>query len=279
MSLENIIKAPFGYPGNKRLSLTNLLPILQEPPHTRFIDVFGGSGVVSFNKEPVDMNVYNDAYSGLTDFYICLRNPPLYNELCDKLEEIPYGIEFWEYCAHTWAAENDRVERAARWYFMTKMSFATLGRHVGKAFSGSQPRRWRNKFDDLYPVHEALKRIIIENKRWLELMEYYDSEDTLFYCDPPYLDTDNRTYKPRGSEDLFWSRADHEIFLQEVFKFEGCVMVSSYYNDLYVNQPWDDVHEWDVRLLMGTANVEDFQHSDRKIVKEMLFVKDFNYAR
>lgn len=38
----------------------------------------------------------------------------------------------------------------------------------------------------LTEVQQRLKRVVIEHKDFADLIQFYDSSTTLFYCDPPY---------------------------------------------------------------------------------------------
>ena len=70
---QTILKAPFGWAGGKTRILDFLIPLI--PNTNTFVDVFGGSGVVLFNKQRVQNEVYNDANSGVVFYYRCLRDP------------------------------------------------------------------------------------------------------------------------------------------------------------------------------------------------------------
>ena len=47
--------------------------------------------------------------------------------------------------------------------------------------------RWLGGVEVLEAVAERLLRVQIENRPALEILDIYDSSETLFYCDPPYV--------------------------------------------------------------------------------------------
>ena len=48
--------------------------------------------------------------------------------------------------------------------------------------------RWLSAIDAVLPaVVERFRRVQIENLPWQEIIRRYDTPETLFYCDPPYL--------------------------------------------------------------------------------------------
>ena len=53
----------------------------------------------------------------------------------------------------------------------------------------------------LEAIHKRLSGAIIENLNWPDFIHKYDSEGTLFYCDPPYFGSEN--YYGEGLFDRF----------------------------------------------------------------------------
>ena len=61
----------FPYPGGKGRGVDWILEKM--PPHDTFVDVFGGSGAIIYNKPPSTNEVYNDANEDLVQFFQVLR--------------------------------------------------------------------------------------------------------------------------------------------------------------------------------------------------------------
>lgn len=81
---SQIIRAPFGYLGNKLPDLEHILPKM--PRRDKYIEVFGGSGAILLNKSPSKMEVFNDASSGVTAFFRCFKDDNLYQKLKERVD-------------------------------------------------------------------------------------------------------------------------------------------------------------------------------------------------
>jgi DNA adenine methylase len=70
-------------------------------------------------------------------------------------------------------------------------------------------------------------------------MRDYDSQDTVFYIDPPYLNTDPSTYKHKMTLE------SHKELLSFVMDCQGFCAISGYANPLYDSLVWDARHTWE----------------------------------
>lgn len=268
---EEFRRAPFKYPGGKFKSLANILPHL--PYEEKFIEVFGGSGVIMINRRKSDLDVYNDINSGASTFFRCMANDEKYSKLCRRLKYTVHSREEFIWSRDTWQYDNlDDIEVAARWYYMIMCSFATLGRNFGRSLSkaGSLVGNIQKRLPEFLEIHQRFINVQVENLPWQKCVKDYDSNKTVFYMDPPYIDTDSGTYKDSG--------IDHEELLNTIFELQGFVAVSGYPNPFYDARDWDERHEWEVfsSINAGVAN-EDNNRSDvtisRSNAKEVLWIK------
>ncbi len=89
--------------------------------------------------------------------------------------------------------------------------------------------RWLGGVGDLEFIAERLLRVQIENRPALDVIRLYDSEGTLFYCDPPYVHNtrgDNKAYKHE------MTNAQHEELADALNGIKGRAAVSNYQCDL-----------------------------------------------
>jgi len=271
---NNIVKAPFSYPGGKQKSCGRINNIL--PYSDSYIEPFGGSGAVLLSRRPSKLEVYNDRFGGVTDFYRCIRDRDLCDRLIDRLELTVHSREEFVWCKGTWQNPEDPVERAARWYYMVQYSFGKQGRNFGRAvkagcqFSGQV----RERLKGFWPVHDRLKCVTIENQDWSAILKDFDNPNAVFYLDPPYLDAYRGIYKHEMTYD------QHQAMLEAIMTMDGYVALSSYPNKLYDSYQWDDFQQWDHResttslAYTDSNHKEDQQHVERGIVKEALYIKE-----
>jgi len=239
MNFRKAMKPPMRYPGNKYSSLVHILDHL--PYRSTFVDVFGGSGAVLLGRRPHGLEVYNDRFTGLVDFYRCIRDHC--DALVERLELVLHSREEWEYCKEHWnepdpSTTEGLVERAARWYYLVQTSYAGIDRCWMRSIKkrNEVAAQYRGKILLFPTIHERFKDVQVENLDWYAVMFDYDSPDTVFYLDPPYLDQDNNHYK---------HTVDHKHMLEIIFKMKGFVALSGYPTPLYENSPWDARYEWE----------------------------------
>lgn len=257
---ENIIKAPFPYPGGKQNAIPIILPHL---PYTDYYcEPFGGSGAILLARQKSKNEYFNDRFSGVTDFYHCVKNRVLLEQLLGWLDFTPFSREEFVRCRETWRDSPDVVERAARWYCSVLMSFQAYGRHYGRSkvanarFSMKLP----NQLKGFWPVHYRLQGTYIENQDWRDLLTDLDHPRRVWYLDPPYLDVaDMYECKMKPEE--------HEEMCHRIFKLQGFVALSGYDNPIYNRFPWSRRLHWEAR---ATSNASIGTESNNRLGTESL---------
>lgn len=268
---QTSLHAPFGWPGAKTRSLKQLLELV--PQGECYCEPFGGSAALLLARPKARFEVYNDRYSGITAFWRCIEDDELSVQLRERLETTLYSKEYWEFCNTTWHNVGDIVERAARWFYMTKYSFSQLGRNWGRGLlpATSSAGKLLNVLPDFPALHDRLKGVQIENTSWEDIFDAYDQKGMVFYVDPPYTDTPGSTYKH------VMSLADHSRLLERIFECQGVVALSGHSHPMIEDKPWNSRHEWDIKSLMepmadGANNKE--KHITRGRDQEVLWIKN-----
>ena len=182
------------YYGGKGHSWRHIIPHF--PPHHTYVEPFGGAANVLLNKEPSPVEVYNDIDSNLVTIFRVLRDHP--DELRRALELTPYSREEYVRCLGPLDGLDD-IEKARRLIVRYRQAFGGKGQmampgqwsySVTKSSRGmaGAVSHWLSTIDAVLPaVVERFRRVQIENLPWQEIVRRYDTPDTLFYCDPPYL--------------------------------------------------------------------------------------------
>lgn len=264
---EFYLKTPWSWPGSKFKSLDKILPEL--PYGKIWVDACFGTGVVTLNRRPSPFEVYNDRYSGITDFYRVVRDDQLYDKLLERLKTVLYSREEFIWCKATWKDCDDSVERAARWYYMIRSSFNQIGRNFGRSLRDSMlPQKyWRGL--KLFPhMHHRLQHGQIENLDVVQCIKDYDSHETVFYIDPDYEETDQGVYE---------FNVNHKLLIETVRTAKGFVAISGYPNSLYDSYAWDKRIDWPVATSVRSQAKQGDYKLNRQIKQtEVLWIKDFD---
>lgn len=90
------------------------------PHHKIYVEPFGGSGAVLLNKQPAWLDVYNDLYDRIVNFFEVLRDPEKSEQLARLVELTPYAQEAY---ARSFEIAEDPVEDALRFAVNSMMSY------------------------------------------------------------------------------------------------------------------------------------------------------------
>jgi DNA adenine methylase len=76
--------------------------------------------------------------------------------------------------------------------------------------------RWLGSVEGLSKIMQRLLRVPIENASAIDTIHRYDSEETLFYCDPPYPydsrgDSNAHGYEMTDDDHREFANLDHSL--------------------------------------------------------------------
>lgn len=227
----NCLKSPVNRFGGKYYLASWLSQYI--PEHTCYIEPFCGAGHLLFSKRPSPVEVINDIDSHLVNFFKIIQEPGKCQMLIDRLNYMPYSRSLWQEIRTDWKQGNlpqDEIERVAQWYYLNRTCFGgdqLRGGFAVPSTTGRNPAQsFRTAIDGLDAIAERLRNVTIENLPYAECIKRYDSEDTLFYCDP-YLNAEHYYDKDSFNQ-------DGHCKLAEILRgIKGKVMVSHYQNGLY----------------------------------------------
>lgn len=258
-SRETIAKAPFGYPGGKSRSVKS---IIEHIPQTgKYVEVFGGSGVILLNMPKQKFEVYNDRYGGVVDFYKCMVDKSKMDAVIDFLMHTFYSRETFIDFKETWCNSSDIVERAAKWYYMNQNSFGCMKRNFGRDLANNTNNRAASDIRTKFVlIHNRMRHTMIENLDWRVCMKDFDSHDAVFYLDPPYMmsTTSGAMYEYDMPE------KDHRELCETIFNTKGFVALSGYDNEMYSKYPWDDIKTWEVHVSITPLAFTEGNHFEGK---------------
>lgn len=261
----NPCKSPVSWVGNKA-PILGIILALMPLGCDRFVDVFGGSGTVLLGKPPDKFEVYNDFDGDLVNLFRCMKERPLsvirelgflsfnsrddFNvlkkfigqeeftdaylskqmELSEILLQPPEDDEIRKFMKGK--AEAYDVRRACAYLKLLRYSYSS-----GKKSFASQPFDIRRLFDLIWRTHNRLSNVIIENQDFEQLIRHYDRPNTVFYCDPPYVESEY-VY------DKGFTLEDHKRLCHTLSTMQGKFLLS--YNDCeWVRQKYKDFQIFD----------------------------------
>lgn len=265
------LPAAFPYLGGKWRLAPRIIAAM--PPHRCYVEVFGGSAAVLFAKERSHIECINDVEEDVVNFFRCLQEEATTRQLMARLIFTPYArAEYERFCEMT--APADPVLRAWRFYSMARQMFGGFRpANNGRQFAASTRGRWRRsisdkcqcgdantlhyQIDELDRFTERLRGVYIEKKDFVYILQRWDSPETLFYLDPPYVGIEG--YYNNGD----FGAVRHVELANLLQRIQGKAMVSYYphpsIDDLYPAERWTRI------TFHGTKNA---QKAQRGVPKE-----------
>lgn len=217
------------------------------PVHRIYVEPFGGAAGVLLKKERSFAEVYNDLDGDVVNVFRVMRDLQQAQALRRAIELTPWARD--EFTA-SYEPTDDPVERARRTIVRGFMGFGTTSRRAhrtgfrAKAYRQNQTGAmdWRTWPDEIVIFCERLRGVTIENRDAAEIICYQDTHDTLFYVDPPYVQstrTAARGHDKSGAYAHDLEDADHEELAELLHDVKGMVVLSGYdcplYSELYAD--------------------------------------------
>lgn len=212
---KNQMSAPLPFVGQKRMFAREFIKVLnQYPDDAVFVDLFGGSGLLSHiakRQKPNATVVYND----FDNFRHRLANIPRTNALLARIRDIinetelnmPKGKRL-DSGAKNRIVECIRQEEDTTGYvdyitisaaIMFSMKYKLSLEELAKETFYNNIRQ-----TDYPSADDYLEGLIVESCDYRELFERYkDTPGVVFLVDPPYLSTECGTYN------MYWKMADY----------------------------------------------------------------------
>jgi DNA adenine methylase len=217
----NKIKAPFAWIGGKSKLAKDIVAAM--PDCKVYVEVFGGALSVFYAKPELSrikqIEVVNDINGELVNLHRVIQTRP--ETLSAYLNNMLISREIFDNIkTGAYLPKND-VERAAYYFYLISQSFG--GKMTNFAMDAKK-RKPTNIYKDFKKWSNRLQMVTIENLSFEKLIKEYDSEDTFFYCDPPYVGTESY-YKNTGG----FGQVKHQQLPDALSKIKGKFLVS--YND------------------------------------------------
>jgi DNA adenine methylase len=213
------------------------------PPHTCYVEPFGGAAGVLLQKPRAYAEVYNDLDGDVVNFFRVLQDMDLRAQLLERLALTPYARSEFE---KAWRPARGQVERARRLAIRAQMGFGSGGATKGttgfridtKRKYGTAQSLWEQYPDSIADAGQRFQGVLIENKPAIEVMKAHDAPTTVHFVDPPYVHSTRYPGAggPRGSYRHEMTDVDHIELLDALQTLEGMVVLNGYESELYASR-------------------------------------------
>ena len=207
---KQYLSAPLPFQGQKRMFAKEFIKVLENyPDGTVFVDLFGGSGLLSHItkcQKPNSVVVYND-FDG---YCRRLESIPVTNAILADLREIVktprnkpiLGTEKERVlsCIRKYEHDNGFID-----YITLSSSIMFSMKYATDLKTLEKETLYNNIRTTDYPdCQDYLDGLTVTSCDYKEVFEQYkDNPNVVFLVDPPYLSTDAGTYK------MYWKLADY----------------------------------------------------------------------
>lgn len=174
--------------GGKRRLANTILPMF--PEHTCYVKPFAGAAALFFRKQPAKAEVLNDVNGDLVNLYRVVKHH--LEEFVRQFRWALVSRQQWQWLQVTPTETLTDVQRAARFYYLQRMSFGgkVVGQSFGTSTTAAPTLNLLRIEEELSEAHLRLSQATIEQLDWSKCIERYDRPHTLFYLDPPYWQTE-----------------------------------------------------------------------------------------
>lgn len=260
---------PFPYYGGKFYILKHILPLI--PEHLCYVEVFGGSGIVLFNKPISKIEIFNDLDEEIYIFFKVLRQRK--NELIELLQNTPYHRQ--ELIDANNISENDDETEIARKFFVkATMSFnSQVGSYRGFSISKlkNSAVSYFNLIDSLNVIANRMKYVQIEKRDYKYMLTTYcNSKDVFAYLDPPYLRQTRNDYNNYKYE---MTDQQHTEMLELCISSPAKMLISGYDSELYNNY----LKGWNRKVIEVRAHSSSTSNNRSKVKPMRKEVLWYNY--
>lgn len=226
----------FSYYGGKQRMARNIVPLI--PRHTVYVEPFCGGAAIFFAKPWPNVSNNNHYREVLNDHDLRIVN--FYKQLRDNGDELSRLCKMTPFSRreHTVIARLDDgasdTEKARRWYVDIQQGFSNKSRQGWRAgvFSQNAAATYLNSSSRLLACASRMFGVYIECDDATKIIERWDSPQTFFYCDPPYVGAAQGHYSG-------YSLKDFQKLIDTLNSAQGSFLLSHYASEAKIPKRWE----------------------------------------
>jgi len=227
------IRPPVKWHGGKYYLAKRIISLF--PPHRIYLEAFGGAASVLLNKQPVEVEAYNDLDLRISRFFRVLQMQG--QEFVERVQFIPYSQYEFE-SSGCYAVDASDLDKAVSDFIRWRQSFG--GRGTSWSYTTKRARggmagdvnAWWTAIDQLPEIIDRLRRVQILSQPAIDAIRRFDDPEALIYCDPPYL----HETRDRNSRNVYGVEMTEEDHYELGEALKGCcakILISGYPSALY----------------------------------------------
>jgi len=222
------MKPPISYYGGKQTLASRIISLI--PEHSLYCEPFAGGAAVFFAKEkqPRQVEVLNDTNQELVNFYRVIQN-----DFVGLEKEVRISLHSRRLFTDAKVIYNNphmfsELKRAWAVWVLANEGFGSMlngswGYDKKKNCTGKKIAGKRDSFTEEFAYR--LQDVQLECTDALRIITSRDAEESFFYVDPPYYNSDCGHYDGYSLEDF-------EKLLQTLLNIKGKFILSSYPSDI-----------------------------------------------
>ena len=230
------MNSPIKYYGGKTY-MTDIIKNHFPKQYNVYVQGFGGGASLLFSKNQEKCQIYNDLGKNVYSLFKTLSDKEMFLQLKQKLDLTYYSSDLRKQFKQKLKEDNlSLLQRAYCFIYVNRSSFNGVGgfstnlitrRNMSKSVSD-----YLSMIDYLPQIHNRLSSVIVENRDIFELIPKYDSKETFFYLDPPYV---HETRSSTTSYEQQMTNEQHEQLINLINNSKGMFLISGYYHPIYDN--------------------------------------------
>lgn len=255
---KQVLKTPISYYGGKQMMATRIISLF--PEHKLYCEPFFGGGAVFFKKTPSKIEIINDLDERVVNFYRVLKTDfyllkhliiqtPHSRSVHNKAKIILNNPDLYS-----------KIKRAWAFWVRCNLSF---GGTLNAGFSYTKKNNLNTK--KLHNKRLSFKRLIskrldlvqIECNDALQVIKSRDTEESFFYCDPPYFNADMGHYAD-------YSQQDFKNLLDCLSQIKGKFLLSSYDSELL--QQYTEKFNWNTLKIETILAITKHKHTKVEVL-------------
>jgi len=248
--MNKLLKTPITYWGGKQTLVPELLPLI--PTHNLYCEPFAGGAALFWSKPASNVEVVNDINGEIGNFYTQIRDG--FVELNHHVQNSLHSREAYGDALHVYSRPSmfSAVKRAWAFWVLTNQGWCgkigSWGYGIAENRSECKNLFKKSQFDAV--LSERLQKVQIECNDALKVISSRDRDDSFFYVDPPYFNSNMGHYAG-------YTEGDYKNLLDLLSQLKGKFLMSSYPSDIlqtYVTKNGWRMKSFDMALSASKGN-------------------------